>query len=132
GVHLSKAGASRVQENARLFPSARPGRGGRRKRGCGVWQRASQWRRVLLMPPLENDELPEPQRVVAPAREMLVDHAAHECRLEVAALQGRRREERIGEQLAEIPAEPRAERHAEALLATVQDVGRQQRRRDLL
>ena len=52
--------------------------------------------------------------------------------LEIAALQARRRQQRVGEQLAQVAAEPDAERHAEALLAPVEDVARQQRGRHFL
>ena len=127
--HLSKASASRVQKKPPFLPSARPrGRAGG-NRGCGQWKSLIH---VLLMPPLEDDELPETQRVVALAREVLVHELPHEQRLEVAALEARRRQQRVGEELPEISAEPRAKRYAEPLLAPIQNLGRQQRRRDFL
>ena len=61
--------------------------------------------------------------------EVLVHESADERRLEVAALQARARQQRVREQLAKVAAEPDAERHAEPLLAAVQDLARQQCRR---
>src|SRR5512147_3148929 len=84
------------------------------------------------MPPFEHDELPETQRVVAPARYVFVDEVSDEPRLEVSTLQTRWGEQRVGEELAQVAAEPDAKRDAEALLATVENLGRQQGRRDLL
>ena len=86
---------------------------------------------VLLMPPLEHDELPQPQRVVALAGQVLVDELADEGRLEVAALEAGGRQQRVGEQFAQVAAEPGAERHAEPLLAADRaDRAGQQRGRD--
>src|SRR5437764_602452 len=81
GVNLSKAGASRVRKNAPVLLSVRLHAGRERKRWCREWKTID----VLLVPPLENDELPQPQRVIAPPFDVLVDDAADECRREEAA-----------------------------------------------
>ena len=49
----------------RKLPSARPGGEGRVKRRCGVGKSTAL--HVELMPPLEHDELPQPERVIAVA-----------------------------------------------------------------
>src|SRR5205814_10006505 len=77
--NLSKAGATEMLEKPLAVPSARLYSSGRRKRRCREWKRID----VLLMPALEHDELPQAQRVVALAREMLVDELPDERRLEV-------------------------------------------------
>ena len=81
---------------------------------------------ILPVPELEDEQLPEPQRVVALAGQVFVDEAVDERRLEVAALARRRRPQHVGEEVAQAAAEPDAERHAEALLPAIEDLGRQQ------
>ena len=55
---------------------------------------------VLLVPFFEDDQLPQPQRMVALAGDVLVDDLANEPRLEIAALEARRRQQRVGEEFA--------------------------------
>src|SRR5438034_9759578 len=84
------------------------------------------------MPPFEYDELPQPQRVIAPARKMLVEQPLDERGLEILESGAGRRQKRVDEQLAKIAAEPYAKRHTEALLRPVEQIARQQARRHFL
>src|SRR5215471_7834831 len=87
---------------------------------------------VLLMPPLEDHELPQPERVIARAGHMLVNDAAYERWVEVAALERTSRQEGVAEQIAELSAEPHVERHAKPLLAAIDQAGWKKLRRHLL
>ena len=82
---------------------------------------------VLPVPQLEDEQLPQPQRVIALAGEVLPQQARDERRLEVAALLRARRVEDVGEETRQSAAEPGAERDAEALLAPLENRVRQQR-----
>src|SRR4029079_15639227 len=76
---------------------------------------------------LEDEQLPQPQRVVARPREVLAEQPGHKDRLEKAALLRARRSEHVEEETGEPAAEPAAERHPEALLAPVENRVGQQR-----
>src|SRR5438045_7598593 len=85
---------------------------------------------IVVVPALEYDELPQAQRVVAAAGEMLVEKAPHERRLKIVG--GRRRAlQRVGEQITEFAAEPDTKRHAEALLGSIEEIARKQARSHL-
>src|SRR5437764_2440157 len=128
-VHLSKGSATAVQKERPLLPSARRYGDVKWKSRCGEWKAAAPCIDVLLMPALEDDELPQPQRMVAPARQMIVDQLLDERRLEIPAGETGWREQRVGEQLPQIASEPDAERHAESLLAPIEQVARHEPRR---
>ena len=68
------------------------------------------------MPQLEHQQLPQAQRVIAAARQMLRHQAVDESRLEVAALAGPRRLQGLDHEVASAAAEPRTDRHTEAML----------------
>src|SRR5258708_6636684 len=82
---------------------------------------------VLAMPQLQDQQLPQPERVIAPAGEMLLQQARHEHGLEVSALLRSGSVEDLGEQPRQSPAEPGTERNPEALLFAIQNAGREHR-----
>src|SRR3954469_13098565 len=84
---------------------------------------------ILTMPSLEDDKLPEAEGVIAFVGQVLVDNPAHEPGMEITTAEARRRQQRVSKQRAQVAAKPRAERHAEALLAAVEDLRRQHARR---
>src|SRR5690349_972307 len=104
--------------------------------GGGKWQTVGRRDRasvdVLPVPEFEDDERPEPERMLTSSGHVLVDDARDERRVEVAALSCAAGQKDVGKQLAYAAAEPAAERYFEAAFAPVQDVARQQRRRRLL
>src|SRR6187455_3041880 len=117
----------------RFLPSTREPSRAEWKPWFTVWNREGVWSGragdravdVGLMPPLEHDELPQPECVIAFAGEMLVHEQTHERRLEVAALQRARRQQRVGEQLAQLAPEPHTDRHTKTLFPPVDDFLRQ-------
>jgi hypothetical protein len=68
--------------------------------------------------------------VIAHAADMFLNKSTDECRVEIPALQRARRQQRVGEQLAQAAAEPDVERDGKALLAAVDQSGGKQRRGD--
>ena len=63
---------------------------------------------------------------------MFADQPADESRLKVAAIERPRRQQGVGKHLPQIPAEPDPERYTETLFAAIENLARQQRRRDFL
>jgi len=89
------------------------------------WKKTSRNRiDVLLMPPLEDHELPQTERVIADAADVFVHYSAHKRRIEVPALQRVRRQECVGEQLTQAAAESHVERDTESLFATIDQIRR--------
>src|SRR4030095_16501480 len=78
GGDLSKRSATPLQKMPVVLPSE--SRRGRSKwnRGCGEWNCVSRRAAdVLLVPPIEDDELPEPPGVIASPGEVLLDELPH-------------------------------------------------------
>ena len=74
---------------------------------------------VLAVPELEDEQLPQPQRVIAASGQVLVDDPVDERRFEVAALPRSRRLQHVREHLGQSAAEPDAERNAESLFLPI-------------
>src|SRR5918993_4391646 len=102
------------------------------RRGGGSIRREHRAVHVLAMPQFEDHELPQPHGVVARAGQMFAQQAVEEGLLKVAPLADAPRPEHVAEDLAQGATEPHADRYAEALLATVDDVVRQHPRGYLL
>ncbi len=83
------------------------------------------------MPQFEPEQGPEARAVVMGAGGMLTDQPSHEIGLEVAASQGRGRQQYIIEQRAKLISQPVPNGDAESHLAAVEHARWQQRARRL-
>lgn len=80
---------------------------------------------VSTVPELEHHQLPQAERVISPASQMLTEHAVDELRLKVPALPGQPGLQRVDHKLFERAAEPRVQRHGKALLPPAEHFRRQ-------
>src|SRR6185503_19532478 len=77
---------------------------------------------ILPMPELEDDQAPEPQRVIAAARQVFANEAIDEPAIEISAFLRGARQQHIREEFAEVSSEPAADRYGKSLLAAIEDV----------
>src|SRR4249919_1445452 len=88
--------------------------------------------KIAALPELEDEQLPESQRVIAASRKMLVHQPIHEPRVEVPSLPGPSRHKDIREHVCESASKPDAKRNSEPLFPSIEDSIRQQRADRLL
>src|SRR5215207_1224054 len=87
--------------------------------GCQL-RRQSRRVHIFAMPQLEHQQLPQAQRVIALAAQVLVENPIDEPIVEIAALAGAGRTEHVTERIAQRPAEPVPERYRESLLRSIE------------
>src|SRR6476660_3491959 len=80
---------------------------------------------ILAVPQLEDQQLPEAQRMISTAAQMFMDESVDESGLEVAALAGTRRSQDIGEHIGQSTAKPDAKRHPKSLFLSIENLCRQ-------
>src|SRR5262249_50707472 len=79
---------------------------------------------IPTVPQLEDEQLPEAQRVGAFAGQVFAQQPRHERRLEIAALSGAGRGEHVGEEIRQSAAEPRSGRGPSSLFPSAPSAGR--------
>src|SRR4051812_19343781 len=117
---------SRISRSSMATSSSRDARRRARKRCGGGWRTVE----IAPAPELEGQRKPEYLAHVGRAGEMTVEALARDGRIDQPALAERAAREHVGCELTKRTAEPRRQRHTEALLRLCEHVGRKPARRD--